>query len=69
MIDHTGPEIQVKAAGGVRDLETLRKVKQMGVTRCGASGTPAILDPLRAELGMPRINTSTSQNTPQNPNY
>ena len=69
MIDHTGPEIQVKAAGGVRDLETLRKVKQMGVTRCGASGTPAILDPLRAKLGMPRINTSTSQNTPQNPNY
>ena len=38
---------QVKAAGGVRDLETLLKVRDMGVSRVGASATAAILDPAR----------------------
>ena len=46
---------QVKAAGGVRDLETLLKVRGMGVSRVGASATAAILDPAREQLGLDRI--------------
>lgn len=52
MIDNVGPGIQVKAAGGVRDFETLVKVKELGVTRCGASRTQAMLDPARQQYGL-----------------
>lgn len=39
--------VQVKAAGGVRDLEGLIRVRDLGATRCGASATAAILDDCR----------------------
>lgn len=39
--------VQVKAAGGVRDLDGLIKVRDLGATRCGASATAAILDEYR----------------------
>src|SRR3989454_6467834 len=38
------PKVQVKAAGGVRDLAGLIRVRELGATRCGASATAAILD-------------------------
>lgn len=38
------PQVQVKAAGGVRTLERLIAVRAMGVTRVGATATKAILD-------------------------
>ena len=45
--------IQIKAAGGVRDLDALIKVRDLGARRCGASATAAILDEYvrRAEVG------------------
>jgi deoxyribose-phosphate aldolase len=39
--------VQVKAAGGVRDLDGLIKVRDLGATRCGATATAAILDEYR----------------------
>lgn len=44
MRKHCGPNVQVKAAGGVRTLEDLLKVKAAGATRCGATATEAILE-------------------------
>lgn len=41
------PKVQVKAAGGVRDLDGLIQVRDLGATRCGASATAAILDEYR----------------------
>ena len=38
------PKVQVKAAGGVRDLDGLILVRDLGATRCGASATIAMLD-------------------------
>lgn len=38
------PRVQVKAAGGVRDLDGLVRVRDLGCTRCGASATAAMLD-------------------------
>ncbi|MFK8114061.1 MAG: deoxyribose-phosphate aldolase [Rubripirellula sp.] len=55
MVKHAPPPMQVKAAGGVRDLDTLLKVRDMGVTRVGASATKAILDPAREHLGLAPI--------------
>ena len=41
------PQVQVKAAGGVRDLDGLIKVRDLGATRCGATATAAMLDEYR----------------------
>jgi deoxyribose-phosphate aldolase len=47
--------VQVKAAGGVRDLDTLLQVRALGVSRCGATRTKEMLDEARRRLQMPRI--------------
>jgi len=39
--------VQVKAAGGVRDLDGLIKVRDLGGTRCGATATAAMMDEYR----------------------
>ncbi|MCL4206172.1 MAG: deoxyribose-phosphate aldolase [Pirellulaceae bacterium] len=41
------PRVQVKAAGGVRDLDGLIMVRDLGATRCGATATAAMLDEYR----------------------
>jgi deoxyribose-phosphate aldolase len=41
------PKVQVKAAGGVRDLDGLMVVRDLGGTRCGATATAAMLDEYR----------------------
>jgi deoxyribose-phosphate aldolase len=41
------PRVQVKAAGGVRDLDALMHVRSLGVSRCGATATAAMLDEYR----------------------
>jgi deoxyribose-phosphate aldolase len=44
------PQVQVKAAGGVRTFERLLAVRGLGVTRVGATATRPILDGCRASL-------------------
>jgi len=44
------PHVQVKAAGGVRTYERLLAVRELGVTRVGATATKAILDEARAKM-------------------
>jgi deoxyribose-phosphate aldolase len=51
MIDSVGSGIQVKAAGGVRTLDGLLKVKEMGVTRLGASATAVIMEDAYRRFG------------------
>lgn len=43
MRQHSAPEVQIKAAGGVRTLDDLLRVRTFGVTRIGATATEAIL--------------------------
>jgi len=43
MRQHTVPSVQVKAAGGVRTLDDVLRVKALGVRRVGATATEAIL--------------------------
>lgn len=56
----SGSDVQVKAAGGVRDLESLLAVRELGVTRCGASRTSDILNEARTRLGLPAIEVQAS---------
>jgi deoxyribose-phosphate aldolase len=55
MLRNVEPQVQVKAAGGVRDLDTLLKIKAMGVTRCGATRTATMLNEFRGRLGQESI--------------
>ena len=55
MVANVSPGVQVKAAGGVRDWETLKQVRALGVTRCGASRTREMLDAARLEMGLEPI--------------
>jgi len=52
--------VQVKAAGGVRDLDGLIRVRELGASRCGATATPAMLDEFRRReaSGDPKLSTS-----------
>lgn len=52
MRKHSAPEVQVKAAGGVRTLEDLLKVKGLGVTRVGATATIAMLEAAKQKHGL-----------------
>ena len=45
---NTSPHVQVKAAGGVRTLDALLAVMDLGVTRIGATATETIIQDFRA---------------------
>lgn len=51
MLDHVGPGVKVKAAGGVRTLDGLLRVKEMGVARLGASATAAMMEDAYRRFG------------------
>ena len=51
MRKHSPSHVQVKAAGGVRDLDALLKVRELGVTRVGASRTQEMLEECKKRLG------------------
>jgi deoxyribose-phosphate aldolase len=53
---NTSPTIGVKAAGGVRTLDALLAVMDLGVTRVGATATATIIDDFRArKAGRPVV--------------
>ena len=58
MRKHSPANVQVKAAGGIRDLDTVLAIRELGVTRCGASRTQEILDEANRRLGRPAIKTA-----------
>jgi len=52
MRKHSPAHVQVKAAGGIRDLDKLLEVRVLGVTRVGASRTADMLDECNRRLGI-----------------
>jgi deoxyribose-phosphate aldolase len=52
MRKHSPAHVQVKAAGGVADLDMLLKVREVGATRSGCSKTAEVLGELRRRLGL-----------------
>ncbi len=47
---HSGPNVRIKAAGGVRTLEGALEVYKVGCSRIGATATIAILDAWKRQL-------------------
>ncbi len=60
MRQHSAPNVQVKAAGGVRDFDGLVAVRELGVSRCGASRTKDMLDECRKRLGLEPIDVTAT---------
>jgi len=55
------PKVQVKAAGGVRDLDGLIKVRDLGGTRCGATATAAMMDDYRRRESAGTLESSSGK--------
>ena len=55
MVKACAQAIQVKAAGGIKNLEALLRMRQIGATRIGTSSTRNILDKCTSILKMPPI--------------
>lgn len=51
MRKYSGPDVQVKCAGGVRTLDDLLKMKAAGATRSGATATSAMLEEAKKLYG------------------
>ena len=51
MLDHVGPDVRVKAAGGVRDLDTALTLLDMGVGRIGSTASIKIVEAFQAKFG------------------
>jgi deoxyribose-phosphate aldolase len=62
MREKSGDHVQVKAAGGVRDLDALLAVRKIGVTRCGATRTAGMMDEARKRLELPPIEVAAANN-------
>lgn len=52
MREHCPAGVQIKAAGGVRDLDTMLVVRAIGVTRIGATRTAQMMDEWRRRLNL-----------------
>ncbi|MDG2220287.1 MAG: deoxyribose-phosphate aldolase [Rubripirellula sp.] len=55
MREHSPDHVQVKAAGGVRDMDTVLKVRDLGVSRIGTSRTSEMLNECRQRLNLEPI--------------
>jgi len=51
MNNSVGPDVKVKAAGGVRTLDQLLAVREAGCTRCGATATITMLEEAKKRFG------------------
>jgi deoxyribose-phosphate aldolase len=64
MCKHSPAWVQVKAAGGIRDLDALLTVRAIGVSRAGATRTQNMLEDCRKRLGLEPIFQSTATAAP-----
>jgi deoxyribose-phosphate aldolase len=62
---HSPANVQVKAAGGIRDLDALLAVREIGVSRVGATRTESMLEECRRRLGLePIAQAAAAASTP-----
>lgn len=61
MRQYCPPQVQVKAAGGIHDLNTVIAMREMGVSRVGTSHMREILDECRRQLQLEPIAVSAPE--------
>lgn len=52
MKNSIGPNVKIKASGGIRTLDKLLKMKNLGCHRCGATATVDIMEAAKKRFGM-----------------
>lgn len=62
---HSPRSVQVKAAGGIRDLDALLTVRALGVSRVGATRTATMLEECRARLGLEPLSAEKDKASPR----
>lgn len=61
MRENVNKDVQIKAAGGVRTLDDLLRVRALGVTRVGATATTAMLEEAKKRgIGAERVDVKVS---------
>ncbi len=65
MRKNTPLTVQVKAAGGIRDLDAMLTVRAIGVTRVGATRTESMLEEGRKRLGLVPISNVPTAAAPR----
>lgn len=65
MRKHSPSAVQVKAAGGIRDLDAMLAVRAIGVSRVGATRTETMLEEGRKRLGLGPISSVLAAAAPQ----
>ncbi len=63
MRKYCSSEVQIKAAGGVRDLDGLIKVRDLGASRCGATATKQMLDEFNRRISTKQNSDLSSETT------
>jgi len=66
MRKYSPAHVQVKAAGGIRDLDSLLAVRAIGVSRVGATRTESMLEECRKRLGLEAITQGHAAVAPVN---
>lgn len=61
MRKHSPAHVQVKAAGGIRDLDALLAVRAIGVSRVGATRTQSMLEECRERLDLEPIQAASAK--------
>jgi deoxyribose-phosphate aldolase len=61
MRKHSPARVQVKAAGGIRDLDSLLAMRAIGVSRVGATRTESMLEECNKRLGLNPISNPIEQ--------
>ena len=64
MRKHSPVSVQVKAAGGVRNLDALLAIRAIGVSRVGTSNTQSILEECRKRLDLEPISPNGASGAP-----
>jgi len=64
MRKHSPSHVQIKAAGGIRDLDALLAVRAIGVSRVGATRTQSMLEDCRQRLGLDPISSAHTAAAP-----
>ena len=63
MRKYADQKVEIKAAGGVRTLDGLLRVKELGCSRLGASATIAMLEEAKHRLGMKTKETNVRRDS------
>ena len=64
MREHSPARVGVKAAGGVRDLDTLMRCRDLGCGRVGATATAAMLEEYKRRASLLEDDVRCSETTP-----